>query len=479
MPLSPTLLTTLRVYYRWMRPKTWLFPGTVDGWRADKPITPKVLWDACVVAARRAGLRKRCSPHLMRHSYATHLLESGADLRTIQLLLGHVEVRHTVLYLHLSQKHLQAVASPLDALTISGPDTASDPTEAPAVTRPPFEVADIVRQHGDCFLASHRAWMTGQHRRVLRAIAQCRTAALGGHRDRCDQCAQPALSYQQLSRSALSRSASRPRATRGWPRVSRSSCRSATSHLVFTRAGAARASRARRTSAWCTTCSFGPRAATLLQVARQPEALGRGRSAASWSSTPGGRRLQHHPHVHCVVPAGGLSPDGTRWIARAPDLLPPGEGPAAGLSRETRRRPSQALSTQGRLDFPGEPRRARPGVRLSRVAAIALSAAVGGLRQAALRRPRQVYRYLGRYTHRVAISNQRLVAVTRRPGLVSVEGLSPRRARSDADARRRRVSPVASSCTCSRSASSASGISAFSPRARAPASWLNVGRRSR
>ena len=56
VPLSPTLLATLRVYYRWMRPKTWLFPGTIHGWRADKPITPKVLWDACVVAARRAGV---------------------------------------------------------------------------------------------------------------------------------------------------------------------------------------------------------------------------------------------------------------------------------------------------------------------------------------------------------------------------------------------------------------------------------------
>jgi hypothetical protein len=71
-----------------MRSKTWLFPGTVDRWRADKPITAKVFWDACVVAARRAGVRKRCSPHLVRHSYATHLLESGADRRTIQLLLG-------------------------------------------------------------------------------------------------------------------------------------------------------------------------------------------------------------------------------------------------------------------------------------------------------------------------------------------------------------------------------------------------------
>jgi integrase/recombinase XerD len=124
VPLSPTLLETLRVYYRWMRPKTWLFPGTVHNWRADKPITKRVLWNAVVLAAERADLRTRVSPHLIRHSYATHLLESGADLRTIQLLLGHVNIRHTALYLHLSQKHLQAVANPLDALTISRPDTA-------------------------------------------------------------------------------------------------------------------------------------------------------------------------------------------------------------------------------------------------------------------------------------------------------------------------------------------------------------------
>ena len=123
VPLSATLLTTLRAYYRWMQPKTWLFPGTLHNWRTDKPITPKVLWEACVVAARRAGIRKRCSPHLVRHSFATHLLESGADLRTIQLLLGHTEIRHTAVYLHLSQKHLQAVVNPLDAMPISGADT--------------------------------------------------------------------------------------------------------------------------------------------------------------------------------------------------------------------------------------------------------------------------------------------------------------------------------------------------------------------
>jgi len=123
VPLCPKLLETLREYWRWMKPKTWLFPGTIDGWRADKPITPKVVWDACQSAAERAGLEKRVSAHLLRHSYATHLLEAGADLRTIQLLLGHVELKHTVIYLHLSRRHLQAVANPLDTMNVSSPET--------------------------------------------------------------------------------------------------------------------------------------------------------------------------------------------------------------------------------------------------------------------------------------------------------------------------------------------------------------------
>jgi site-specific recombinase XerD len=122
VPLSATLLETLRVYYRWMRPKTWLFPGTIQNWRADKPITPKVVWDACQSAATRAQIAKRVSAHLLRHSYATHLVEAGADLRTVQLLLGHVKLEHTVLYLHLSQRHLQAIPNPLDAMPVSQAD---------------------------------------------------------------------------------------------------------------------------------------------------------------------------------------------------------------------------------------------------------------------------------------------------------------------------------------------------------------------
>src|SRR5271169_3729234 len=69
VPLSPKALETLREYWRWMKPKTYLFPGTVNGSRADKPITPKVLWEACREAAQRAGITKPVRPHLLRHSF--------------------------------------------------------------------------------------------------------------------------------------------------------------------------------------------------------------------------------------------------------------------------------------------------------------------------------------------------------------------------------------------------------------------------
>ena len=121
VPLSPTLLTALREYYRWMRPQTYLFPGTKDGWRADTPITPRVIWDAVRFAARAAGIDRRVSPHTLRHSYATHLLEAGADLRTIQVLLGHADLTHTTVYLHLSPRHLQAAPNPLEQLQVPAP----------------------------------------------------------------------------------------------------------------------------------------------------------------------------------------------------------------------------------------------------------------------------------------------------------------------------------------------------------------------
>jgi site-specific recombinase XerD len=122
VPLSPTLLNTLREYWRWMRPETYLFPGTENGWRADKPITAKMVWAAVDFATKRAGITKHVSPHLIRHSYATHQLEAGMDLKTLQVLLGHEDLATTSRYLHLSQKHLQAVSTPLDRVEMKPAD---------------------------------------------------------------------------------------------------------------------------------------------------------------------------------------------------------------------------------------------------------------------------------------------------------------------------------------------------------------------
>jgi integrase/recombinase XerD len=104
-----------------MRPQTYLFPGTRNGWRADKPLTARVIWEAVRSATRAAGIDKHVSPHTLRHSYATHLLEAGADLRTIQVLLGHADLSHTTVYLHLSRRHLQAAPNPLEDLQVPKP----------------------------------------------------------------------------------------------------------------------------------------------------------------------------------------------------------------------------------------------------------------------------------------------------------------------------------------------------------------------
>ena len=116
--LSPVLLAALREYWHGLKHKSshWLFPGT-SAHAADFPISVKTVYHACQHAARRAGLQqKKVHPHSLRHYFATHLLEAGADLRTIQLLLGHRNLEETAIYLHLSQRHIGATASPLDAL---------------------------------------------------------------------------------------------------------------------------------------------------------------------------------------------------------------------------------------------------------------------------------------------------------------------------------------------------------------------------
>src|ERR1700676_686032 len=115
--LSSKLLDELRAHWSRLRrkPSQWLFPGNRNH-SGDQPIDTKTVWHACHRAAQQAGFQKKVHPHTLRHCFATHLLEAGADLRTIQILLGHRDLKETTLYLHLSQRHLHATASPLDSL---------------------------------------------------------------------------------------------------------------------------------------------------------------------------------------------------------------------------------------------------------------------------------------------------------------------------------------------------------------------------
>ncbi len=124
VPLSPKLLEVLRDYWRWRKPGEYLFPSLLRT-RPGQPIDVKTVWYAVQQAAQRAGIKKKVSPHTLRHSWATHLLERGTDLRTIQLLLGHVDLEATTLYLHLSQAHMQRVVNPIDSLPV--PDLGPSP----------------------------------------------------------------------------------------------------------------------------------------------------------------------------------------------------------------------------------------------------------------------------------------------------------------------------------------------------------------
>jgi integrase/recombinase XerD len=119
LPLSPALLETLREYWRWKKPRTYLFPSSMGQHDQEQPISDKTVWYACKEAARHARITKRVTPHTLRHSWATHLLEAGTDLRTIQVLLGHGDLETTAKYLHLSQRHLQTVFNPLESLQLS------------------------------------------------------------------------------------------------------------------------------------------------------------------------------------------------------------------------------------------------------------------------------------------------------------------------------------------------------------------------
>jgi len=123
--LSPRLLEALRGYWKIARPLTWLFPGDLP----DQPITTGAVQGACKKAHRASGITKPITPHSLRHGFATHLLESGTDVRTIQLLLGHRSLATTSRYLKVATTTVCATTSPLDLLPtpVAPPPTSSPP----------------------------------------------------------------------------------------------------------------------------------------------------------------------------------------------------------------------------------------------------------------------------------------------------------------------------------------------------------------
>ena len=276
------------------------------------------------------------------------------------------------------------------------------------MTRPPFEVADIVRQHGDRFLETHRTWVTGHHRRVLQAIAQCRTAALGGHRDRCDQCAQSALSYNSCRDRHCPKCLTAAR--NAWVTAQEHELLPVGYvHVVFTvPEPLARLALANKRVVY--DLLFQATAATLLQVAANPTRLGAAIGGLMVLHT-WGQRLQHHPHVHCVVPAGGLSPDGARWIHARPNFFLPVKvlrqvfrgKLVAGLRRAWR---------EGRLSFPGALQALAPESAFREWLRSLHHQPWVVYAKPPFGSPAHVLHYLARYTHRVAISNHRIVAVT-------------------------------------------------------------------
>ena len=272
--------------------------------------------------------------------------------------------------------------------------------------RPPLEVADLVRAAGDAFIERSRKWITWKHVKVLLAIARCRTAVLGGHLDECTHCGHRAISYNSCRNRHCPKCQAEAR-DRWLEKRRRELLPTPYVHVVFTLPGEL-APLALQNKKTVYDLLFRVSAETLLAIARDPRHLGAEIGFFSILHT-WNQKLGFHPHVHCVVPAGGLSFDHTRWVQSHNAFFLP----VKVLGRVFRGKFVASLKRafqDGQLSFHGDwtllaqPKTfcawLRPLFRKDWV--VYAKRPFGG--------PEHVLHYLGRYTHRVAISNHRLVS---------------------------------------------------------------------
>ena len=274
------------------------------------------------------------------------------------------------------------------------------------MNRPSLEMADIVRSAGRNFIERNRSWLNRLHLKVLTAIERCRTAALGGHLDECGHCGHRVISFNSCRNRHCPKCQGNAR-DRWLQARQRELLPTRYVHVVFTLPHEL-APLALQNKRVVYDLLFRLSAETLLEIARDPKRLGVDIGFFSVLHT-WNQRLQHHPHIHCVVPAGGLSLDHTRWISSHPKFFLPVDV----LAEVFRGKFTEALKeifAQGQLGFHGSMKPlGRPKVFAQLIQqtfrkkwVVYCKRPFGGAEHA--------LRYLGCYTHRVAISNHRLTA---------------------------------------------------------------------
>ena len=275
------------------------------------------------------------------------------------------------------------------------------------VDRPTLEVADVFRQHGDASRAQAGGSLSTAERRVMTAIEACRTAALGGHVEQCDRCGHQRVWYNSCRNRHCPTCQSLARAA--WIDARRADRLPVDYfHVVFTVPPAV-AAIADQNKAVVSGLLFRAVAETLRTIAADPRHLGAQIGFFAVLHT-WGQTLVHHPHLHCVVPGGGLSPDGTQWVSCRPGFFLP----VRVLSRLVRRLLLDAVCEAfetGQVHFAGtlDALNDRPHVAAPLQPARQTDWVVYA--KPPFAGPDPVLDYVGRYTHRIAISNQRLLAL--------------------------------------------------------------------